>query len=541
MKNLGLIVAVLVLVGSLAFGGWKYARNEGWIAGSPASPRPENFKRALDRYLAHLRDPEKRACLSVGYPDRWSSATSFPDTRFAFTPAAYRARLGPETAPPVRERIELFARHGYLQARPAGEGSTEYHMTWKGFAASNGAGCFYLADVERDVRIVSFRRARVEKGGEEIWEVIAQPFPKRLEPWASDPAFRASIRRDESIFASVPDAAARRIFRGQFERFSEEIEPAAVAYELARRPQGFRVLGEKAAAGQQPVPGPASDAPPIAPVEPARVLALAEAYIAKGPGARDSYCMSVVEGADETFRDRAAATEQPADVTYYNLPGRGGEALRRSLAGYETLRRLESLGLARSELLPATNLWRQPTAGGVRYELGPALKALFAPGRTACIQVGSLHLEEVVAAQQFSATVSRPRFFARMRLKVPAGGEALAAKFGHLARMQDPGFPVQGMLQLSAGTMEVASLSYYFPQFQLEADQVRLPVVESAMPPLVAPGPASRGPAREEPRQPQVRQRPLRAEERVVRCGGDVIVCDAGDTVICGGRRLPCR
>jgi hypothetical protein len=32
-----------------------------------------------------------------------------------------------------------------------------------------------------------------------------------------------------------------------------------------------------------------------------------------------------------------------------------------------------------------------------------------------------------------------------------------------------------------------------------------------------------------------------RPHERIIRCGGDTIVCDANDTVICGGKRIPCR
>jgi hypothetical protein len=39
------------------------------------------------------------------------------------------------------------------------------------------------------------------------------------------------------------------------------------------------------------------------------------------------------------------------------------------------------------------------------------------------------------------------------------------------------------------------------------------------------------------------RSRQIRPErgERVIRCGGDIIICDPSDTVICGGRRIPCE
>lgn len=544
MRNLGAVVAILVVLGSVGYGAWQYAQDQGWVAGSPSSPRAENFKRALDQYLPHTRDPQKRACASIRFPPGKNSQAHFPDTQFWFTPPTYLARLGSEVTPLARERIELFTRHGYLQSQPGEAGTIEYTMTWKGYAASNGAGCMYLAGIERDVKVLSFRLARVDKSGDKIWEVLARPTPKRLEPWVSDPAFRESVKRDEETFRSVPDEAARKVFSAELDRFGAEIDPAPVYFELSRQKGGFRVLGEKAAAGQLVAAPGASDARPIAPVETARLRGLIEAYIEKGREGRGSYCLEIPgQGADEVRRDPppvSGGVSVLASAAFYNLPERSGAALRPVLIAYEKMRRMESLGLATSELLAVGEFNRRVASGGIRYNLTPEAKAMLSKERGGCIRIGSLHLEEILQADQFSAAVPRPRFLARMRLRVQEGREALAEKFGHLARMQDPGFPVMGILQLAGAEMEVASLSYAFPEFLPDLEQIHLPIIE----PSTRPAPTQAQPQRQERKEmkvPRTMMRPLRTGERVIRCGGDTIICDANDTVVCGGRVVPCR
>lgn len=523
MRNFGLAVAVLVVLGSLGASGWKYARNEGWVAGSPASPRPENFKRALDQYLPHTVEPRERLCANIGYATGHARTLSFPDTQFYFSPPTYLARVGPETSPRLRKRLEHFAKHGYLKAAQGDGGLPEFTMTWKGFAASNGAGCLFLAGTERQATVLSHKRARVERDGEEIYEVVVKHAPVALEAWVADPDFRNLFENDGISYKS-------------------EIDPVPAVFELARRKEGFRVLGEQAVAGRRSVPKAASDAPPVSGVEPKRLLGLIEAYIARGQGTRNYACLNALaEGSDETTYEAPPApghTGPVKTVTFYNFPDRSGEALRPVLLGYEKMRRLESLGLATSRLLAVGEFGRRVAAGGVRFELSPALHELAVPAR-GCIAIGTVHAEEILVAEKFSAAVAQPRFWARMRLKTMAGREAVAAKFGHVARMQDPGFPVWGTLEQSGSELQVTSLSYYFPEFYVDPAQTRLPIVEALVSP--APPPRVRQFEWKEPKVPRSVTGPLRPNERVIRCGGTTIVCDANDTVVCGGRVVPCR
>jgi hypothetical protein len=162
---------------------------------------------------------------------------------------------------------------------------------------------------------------------------------------------------------------------------------------------------------------------------------------------------------------------------------------------------------------------------------------MYAEDRTGCIRIGRLQVEEIVSAQQFSAATPQPRFVVRMTLKVQEDRAALAAKFGHLGRMQDPGFPVHGVLQLDGAEMRVGSLSYYHPEFLPDLEQLRLPLLE----PTVKPAPPKNVPAeRKEMKIPRLAQ-PLRPGEHIMQCGRDIIICDQKDTVVCDGRRVPCR
>lgn len=526
MRNLVLAASVLAIVGSLGVGGWQYALERGWIAGKPNSPRPENFKRALDRYLPHTVDPQKRLCAPLGYGSRYGLSKGFPDTRFYFTPPTFLARLDSESAADLRERLDHFARHGYLSAVQGRDGMLQYTMTWKGLGASDGAGCMYLAGVERDVSILSFAHARIEHG-EEIWQVVAVPRPKNLESWVADPAFAGLFERDGIHYQS-------------------EIEPAPVSYEVARRKDGFQVLGEQAAASAQRVPAVGGELPPTGKVDDARLKELIDVYIAKGQGTRNYVCLqSVGLGADEATEDPPIEPGRSAvkgTVTYYNVLERAGEALRPVLLGFETMRRLESLGLASSELMVAGAYKRRAAAGGVRFALRPELKALYVTARN-CFAVGTIVSADIVSAQPFSATAVRPRFWARMRMQVREGQEALVGKFGHLVRMRDEGIPAMGTLAKSGDQVEVASLSWYVPEFFVDPSEVQLPVIES---PPAAPPPAAQTqepPARKLQRERKIPRTlgPLRPGERLVRCGDQIVVCVERGLLACGGQIVPCR
>jgi hypothetical protein len=525
MRGFLLPASVLVVVASLGVGGWQYALERGWVAGKPNSPRPENFKRALDDYLPHTVDPQKRLCAPLGYGRQYGLALGFPDTRFYYTPPTFLARLDGTSAPDLRARLDHFARHGYLAAVQGDDGVRQYTMTWKGLGTSNGAGCMYLTGVERDASIVSFARARIEHG-EEIWQVAAVPRPKTVEAWAADPAFAEMFERDGI-------------------RYQSEIDPGPVVYEMARRKDGFRVLGEQAAASTRRVPAVSGEAPPTGRVDDARLKELTDVYIAKGQGTRNYVCLqSVGVGADEATEDpptHPGGAAVKSTVTYYNVIGRTGEALRQALLGFETMRRLESLGLASSELVVAGSHKGRAAAGGVRYTLLPALRALYVPTRS-CFAVGTILGAEVVSSEQFTATATRPRFWARMRMQAREGQEAVVEKFGHLARMRDEGIPAMGILARSGDQVEVASLSWYFPEFFVDPSEVQLPVIESpAMTPPAAP--VREAPARKLQRERKVPRvlGPLRPGERLVRCGDQTVVCLERGLVACGGQIVPCR
>jgi hypothetical protein len=462
-------LAALIVVGAAAGGGWWVAAERGWIAGKENSPRPENFKRALDDYLARSANMMQRQCAHIGYHPG-QRQMGHPDTAFDWTPAGFLARADAESARMgmvnLARRLPLLAKHGLLEARKGEGGTQEYAMTWKGYLASNGNGCFHLTSGEREAKVLAAEKARVENGVE-IYEVVARPLPKAVEPWAADPGFKEA-------------------FEGQ--NFRAQLEPEPVTYELARGAAAFTVIGEKskpAAQQRLAVTGdPAVLAKIAGPVTPERVKAALDAYLQRGM-VRNQACVDLpAQGeADEStvynYASQPGLPSAPVTITFYNLLERRDFALTNTLRGYETMRRLESLGMAKSELLGVADWQGRLAAGGVRYELTSAALGKLARGNPRCLPVGTLAPEAVLQVQQFTEMQPRPRFVVRARLKPDEDAKPLLEKFGHFARMVEPGAAMQGSLRYQEGQLQVEGLQVMQPRFFPDTSQVRLPIVEA--------------------------------------------------------------
>ena len=161
------VIAALIVLGAAGFGGWWLAATRGWIPGMPHSPRPENFKAALDEYYARTANMMARQCAALGYSPG-QRQMGHPDTAFDWTPAGFLARVDGDQGrqPHLAKRLTLLEKHGHLQSRKAADGALEYLLPWKGYAASNGQGCFYLTSGEREAKILAGDKSRVENGVE---------------------------------------------------------------------------------------------------------------------------------------------------------------------------------------------------------------------------------------------------------------------------------------------------------------------------------------------------------------------------------------
>jgi hypothetical protein len=471
MKKALIAVFVLSVLAGAGAGGWWYAADKGLIPGKPNSPRPENFKLALDQYLSRTAETTSRPCANVGYYA--PQGRSFPDVRFDWTPVGFRAVIDPRAQQQqggnVKGRLALLEKQGYFQSSQTADGATEYTMTWKGYAASNASGCFHMASVEREAKIIGFEKKRIENAIE-IYEVTAQPRRTAIEAWAETPEFKEQ-------------------FSGT--AYAKQLEPDPVTYELARGETGFSVIGER---GRQPTARTrsAEDTALLAKlagtITAARVKKAVESWLEKSTGVRSSMCLRLpmVPGeADEMQPDPQMARmavgvpgAMPASTTlayaFYNLPGRQNHAMEGTLRGFETMRRLESLGLAKSELLSVSEFRGVPALGAVRYEV--SLKQ--AQGYQPCFPVGTLHVDEVVSVQQFSEANMRPRFVARMAFK-PGDDEAkrIVEKFGHLARVAAVGTVISGTLRYSESDLAVEHAQVHVPQFFPDMSGVALPVI----------------------------------------------------------------
>lgn len=470
-------LAALIVVAAAGGAGWWVSAEKGWIAGKANSPRPENFKRALDEHLLRTGSPWNRPCVSVDGM-RPQDGMGPKDIRFDWTPASFRMVMDPRRAqmPQLPARYAYLAKQGFFDAKPLAEGAIEYYLTWKGLAASTGQGCFQMASSERSATVLSAAKKRTENGVD-IYEVIARPVHSRIEPWASTPEFKEAFGDQ------------------QYQRY---FDPQPVAYELARGEAGFSVIAEQGRPAQvRQVSGmqPAVMLKLAGSLTPERVKAAAEAWVA-GQGVHQTrLCLRPPESheADETSMQgmgyvRPGEPRPGVTYTYYNILTRNPQMGANALRGYVILRKFEALGFAESELFPANTFRDQAAAGGVRFTLTRAFLDRYAPERERCLPVGTAVLDEVVRFDPLTETNLNPQFVARVKAK-PWDDEAkkLLEAFPHFARLQETGAVMRGNLQYYENVLRVASANIQYPVFHPDVSEVRLPVVEPPPPPKIAP------------------------------------------------------
>jgi hypothetical protein len=462
-------LASLIVLAAAAAGGWWFAADRGWIAGKPNSARKENFKLALDEHLRRGASYYQRPCAPVDMtrpPDGMGPA----DVRFDWTPAGFRAVVDPRQPQTQRaaQRYPYFAKQGYMEAKALAEGATEYTLTWKGYGASTGQPCFVMAKAERLADVLSFSKKRTENGVD-VYEVVARAAHQGWEAWSQTPEFK-QIYADQSL-----------------QRY---LEPQPVAYELARGDRGWEVIGEQGKAlSAQTRNAVRSEivARMAGGVTAERVRTALEGYLASPQGAQQArLCLrppeqhQVDEGNLDAYRYRGpgGAELSAPTLTFYNVLMRQPYAGQESLRGYVLMKKLEALGFATSETLPAASFRDQPAAGAVRFTLAPSFLARFSQER--CYPVGTAQVDAVVSFEPITETSLAPPFVARVKIKpFDEEGAKIIAALPHFARMQEVGGVLRGTLQYHENDLRVANLQPHFPMYHPDVSAVRLPVVES--------------------------------------------------------------
>jgi hypothetical protein len=438
-----------------------------------AEPAAEDFKRALDAHLlqqagAYLPRPCVRVGFHLGAPER-----AFPGTEFDWTPASFVSRHdadSPKVGNPEGP-YQLLARHGLMQARTLADGAREYTMTWKGFGASDGQGCFFTGGGTVDTVVHSFEKARGE-GGREIWRVAATGRPKEIEPWAGDAEY-------PQHFNSYSNS------RTELYRRTYEIERAGRGYAVVRKPGP-----EYEAAMKNPVirawqearerkrQDPAKVAQAAGPLSAERILAALQAYMKEAYAPPNRVCFPLPHMSDESNlggMHGVPGDKRPAPVfTLYNLEWRPGGPTD-LMRNFDILSRFQSAGLAGMARVPATEYRGGKANGALRFELTPAGVAMLAPEDPLCLLVGHVEVVEVVGFQQFDAATLLPRFAARTRFKPLPGREALIARFGNFARLQEAGGAMTGHVAYGNGPLVAREGVFKNPQYRADRAQLAPP------------------------------------------------------------------
>jgi hypothetical protein len=439
------------------------------------SPTKERFEQAIAAAHGSGADPVNRTCITFPYePERFLGPT---DTEFNWTPVAFAAHLDARSrssVPKIERIAAMLARAGFLAPTEPLEGMPRYGLTWKGFSHSQGIRCFRFASSERKVAVRSFEKVRVQNGSD-VFRVMASSVPERLEAWLDDPEFAA-------IYPEVASVA-----RGS---------ATPVEYEVALWEGRYLAIKVPGALQTSPPPRPPREArrdpPPAAQevlkqagkMDAARALALLKEH-ERQPAVQRRICLQLpTASVDETnffevwqkLRDAGVDVPVPVDpplhFTVYNA-GRVVDDDAQKIA-YEFFRRLESVGLARSTQLPATQWKGYPARGKTRFEMTRAGTALLEPGNPGCMRVGEVSVAEVLWTTDFSVGNLRPKFFARSTFTPLPAAAPLVARMGQLRRLLEMGGASHGHFEVYKGRMMV-ELNHELVFFRPDPKGVRLP------------------------------------------------------------------
>jgi hypothetical protein len=414
-----------------------------WAAAQQADTEPE--RRVIAARLAELIAAVGAPCVQLHLR---RDEEGFPGMERDWTPASFRVRLDAATDPDGR-LARIFAlgeRHGLYERVGAGT-PPEYGLTWKGFATSDGGGCFYTGGQEATVTVQSINSYGAHES------VVASARPTRLEPWAQDPEF-------EALFPAYSTNI------GYYGRSTWSLERTMSGVRLppppaAGNPETFGVPLIVRLLGARPRRGP-SDAEIVrlaGDLTEPRIRAAAQAFAAE-PG-RNRMCISL-----SNLGDMNVSREQP-EVWFFDRE-RSADDVSRVRRDYEQMRRLAALGIVEA----------QRVERGLRFALTERGREIAAADDPTCIVVGEHRVVGVLRFEQLNERRLVPSFVARARVEVHLGREPLVAAFPNLQRLANVGGGAVGHISYVDGRGLVAlGVRFENPQFYVDPATVIDPPV----------------------------------------------------------------
>ena len=475
-RIIAFLIAVIAIAG-LVTGGW-FAWELGWIAGNPRSPREENFEVALHRVAGASSGYPHELCVQPALspePQRKGKDGIAFDT----VPGAYSVAFRVDAGGTMRDRqiaqFELLANAGFFTAKDttlelAGSPvpAREFDLTWEGFSASAGRGCFYYGRRDK-VEVLAFEK-RKNEAGVDVYEVRYRVLVGRPEKWASGQEFKEAW----------PQAG-------------KELEGAILTTQLLRGETGWITVLElqKAAAVPKDLEKLALIAGPLTKENLTRRLAAAERPVPP----RLASCLMLPMQADETIGLGTGNPKEPFVATFVNRLDREPSRNQELLRDYELMRRLERAGFAKAELLEVFDYKGYPAKGAVRFTLDQAIKLRIDPQTTHCLPLGRARMTVLALRPRLGGSV--PTSYDFVGRAVFEGVEdwlkKVAQQFPHVAFMINEGLAVTGTVSLQNGQWT----PYPMPKplgFMPDVSKIVLPVVQppsGAQPPRRVHGAAS--------------------------------------------------
>lgn len=420
--------------------------------------RAAEFQAVIDQFMSQVsKGYFGRSCVSVLPEPEAERSGSFKDTHYDNTPAGFRLSTDTLRDPKGMRKAQFayLEKQGFFESASNASGGLDYSMTWKGYAQSSGNGCLFIHGIRRKT-VISRIEDKTAENGATIHEVTARVLLDDIAPWAQGAEFNRLFPQHAAILQK------------------DDFEP--IVFDMTRGKTGMEILKTRRGTYHPPsaVKSRVSEKT-AAPISTGQVRAAVESYVQTTLNATAAHklCMKLParNEVDQLNLANPGNHASPdalfASFDIFNIPDRPRTELADKLRGTTWLRRMESLGLAKSKTLDNTNFGGVAALGGTRFEITGKVAERFAPELGGCYPLNTYQVEAIISFDQIAPPANYGNVVARISVRpVDDDAKRIISTFGHFSRVAAVGVPLTGSMKMNNGSLQVTHARVQLPKFQ---------------------------------------------------------------------------
>lgn len=420
--------------------------------------RTAEFQAVINQFMSQVyKGYFGRSCVSVRPELEAERSGSFKDTHYDNTPAGFRLSTDTLIDPKGMRKAQLayLEKQGFLESAPNANGGLDYSMTWKGYAQSNGNGCLFIHGSRRKT-VVSRIEDKTAENGASIHEVTARVLLDDIAPWAQGGEFNRLFPQHAAILQK------------------DDLDP--LVFDMTRGKAGMEILKTRRGTYHPPsavksrVMAKTADT-----ISADQVRAAVESYVQTTLNATAAHklCMKLPARNEVDQLNLANSGKHTssdalfASFDIFNIPDRPRTELANKLRGTTWLRRMESLGLAKSKTLDNTEFGGAAALGGTRFEITGKVAERFSPELGNCYPLNTYQVDAIISFEQIVPPADYGGVVARISVRpVDDYAKRIISTFGHFSRVAAVGAPLTGTMKVNNGSLQVTHARVQLPKFQ---------------------------------------------------------------------------